>query len=146
MKTWYVLYVLYILLTSMLRYGISIVSYVGEIGSATMKLNCTFHNLLADFETRPGGSLNINMSSYQYRDPSVKDKTVSRPSYLLHGNPHTWKDGLYTETGPRFGHDNVGQLLASQYISAVSIGRYSTSLIRGLDETYHQLHPPCKAN
>ena len=28
------------------------------------------------------GGLNINMSSYQYRDPHVKDKTVSRPSYL----------------------------------------------------------------
>ena len=31
-------------------------------------------------ETR--GRLNIKMSSYQYRDPHVKDKTVSRPSYL----------------------------------------------------------------
>ena len=29
-----------------------------------------------------GGHLNIKMSSYQYRDPHVKDKTVSRPSYL----------------------------------------------------------------
>ena len=30
----------------------------------------------------PGGHLNINMSSYQYRDPHVKDETVSRLSYL----------------------------------------------------------------
>ena len=30
----------------------------------------------------PGGCLNINMSSYQYGDPHVKDKTVSRLSYL----------------------------------------------------------------
>ena len=30
----------------------------------------------------PGGRLNIKMSSYQYTDPHVKDKTVSRPSYL----------------------------------------------------------------
>ena len=29
-----------------------------------------------------GGCLNINMSSYQYRDPHIKDKTVSRPSHL----------------------------------------------------------------
>ena len=29
-----------------------------------------------------GGRLNINMSPNQYRDPHVKDKTVSRPSYL----------------------------------------------------------------
>ena len=39
----------------------------------------------------PGGRLNIRMSSYQYRDPHVKDKTVSLPSYLWHGNPHTWR-------------------------------------------------------
>ena len=30
----------------------------------------------------PGDRLNIKMSSYQYRDPHVKDKTVSRPSSL----------------------------------------------------------------
>ena len=29
-----------------------------------------------------GDRLNINMPSYQYRDPHVKHKTVSRPSYL----------------------------------------------------------------
>ena len=39
----------------------------------------------------PGGRLNIKMSSYQYGDPHVKDKTVVRPSYLKHGNPHTWE-------------------------------------------------------
>ena len=38
-----------------------------------------------------GGRLNIKMSSYQYRYPHVKDKTASRPSYLKHGNPHTWE-------------------------------------------------------
>ena len=30
----------------------------------------------------PGSRLNIKMSSYQYRDPHVEDKTVSWPSYL----------------------------------------------------------------
>ena len=39
----------------------------------------------------------IKMSSYQY----YKDKTVSWPSYLYNGNPHTWEDRLYIETGPR---------------------------------------------
>ena len=29
-----------------------------------------------------GGRLNIKMSSHQNRDPHVKDKTVSWPSYL----------------------------------------------------------------
>ena len=33
----------------------------------------------------PGGGLNIKMSSYQYKDPNVKDNTVLRPSYLYHG-------------------------------------------------------------
>ena len=42
-----------------------------------------------ELSSLPGGGLNIKMSSYQYRDSHVKDKTVSRPSYLLHGNPHT---------------------------------------------------------
>ena len=31
---------------------------------------------------RPEDRLNMKMSSYQYRDPHVIDKTVSRPSYL----------------------------------------------------------------
>ena len=39
---------------------------------------------------RPWGRLNIKMSSNQYRDPHVKDKTVPIPG----------KDGLYIETGP----------------------------------------------
>ena len=30
----------------------------------------------------PGGNLSTKMLSYQYRDPHVKDKTISRPSYL----------------------------------------------------------------
>ena len=38
---------------------------------------------------RPGVYLNINMSSYQYRNPHIKDKTHSWPSYLQHGNPYT---------------------------------------------------------
>ena len=51
--------------------------------------------------SRPEGRLNIKMPSYQFRDPDNKDKTVSRPSYLNHGNSHTWKDGFHIETGPR---------------------------------------------
>ena len=33
-------------------------------------------------DAQPWGRLNIKMSFYQYRDPHVKDKTVSGPSYL----------------------------------------------------------------
>ena len=50
----------------------------------------------------PEGLLSIKMSSYQYKDPHVKDKMVSWPSYLWHGNLIPGKDGLYIETGPRF--------------------------------------------
>ena len=59
---------------------------------------------------RPGARLNtfIKMPSYQYRDPHVKDKTVSWPSYLYHGNPHTPKGGLYIETGPWFTWNILG--------------------------------------
>ena len=62
-----------------------------------------------------GECLIIKMSSYQYRDPHVKDKTVSRPSYNPHvkdktisrhlifnmGIPIPGKDGLYIDVGPR---------------------------------------------
>ena len=34
-----------------------------------------------------GGRLNTNISSYQFRDPHVKDKTVAWHCYLYHGNP-----------------------------------------------------------
>ena len=34
------------------------------------------------FISSSGGSLSLKMQSYQYRDPHIKDKTVSRPSYL----------------------------------------------------------------
>ena len=45
------------------------------------------------------GRPNIQMSSYQYRDPRVKDKTVAKPSYLSYINPTPglslyWNGGL----------------------------------------------------
>ena len=46
-----------------------------------------------------GGRLNIKMSSYQYKDPHVKDKTVSQPSFFNMGIPIPGKDGLYIKTG-----------------------------------------------
>ena len=41
-----------------------------------------------------GKCLNIKISFYQYRDPRVKHRTVSRASHLYNGNIHTWKDRL----------------------------------------------------
>ena len=40
------------------------------------------------------------MLSYQYKHSHYGGKTVSWPSYLFNGNPHTWNN-LYIETGPR---------------------------------------------
>ena len=42
------------------------------------------------------------MSSYRYRDPHVKDKTVAR-----HGNPLPGKDGFYIETGLWWWDQNI---------------------------------------
>ena len=39
-------------------------------------------NELQWLDRLPGGCLNIKMLSHQYRDPHVKDRTVSWPSYL----------------------------------------------------------------
>ena len=36
-----------------------------------------------------------------YRDSDYKDMMVSQPSYIGYENPHTWRDGLYIETGSR---------------------------------------------
>ena len=42
-----------------------------------------------------GGHLIIKMLSYKYRNSYYKDETVSQPSHLIDGNPHTWGDFLY---------------------------------------------------
>ena len=51
----------------------------GSRASAAMVLTLLSLNSPA---SAPGGCLNIKMSSYEYSDPHVKDKTVSQPSYL----------------------------------------------------------------
>ena len=43
--------------------------------------------------------LNRKMSSYQYRHPNVKDKTVSRPPYLYHGKRIPWKTVFILKRG-----------------------------------------------
>ena len=40
------------------------------------------HSAHANKCSHSGSRLSVKMSSYQYRDPHVKDKTVPRPSYL----------------------------------------------------------------
>ena len=58
-----------------------------------------FHNAIVAslvYTTRriffyPEARINIRMSSYQYRDHPVKDKTVSLPSYRNIRNTHTWR-------------------------------------------------------
>ena len=65
------------------------------------------------------GSVSIlTMLSYQYRDYHYKDKTVWRPSYLYNGNPHTWIDGLYTDTGPWYRDLPVSRLFTQPFVQA----------------------------
>ena len=46
----------------------------------------------------------------QYRNSHYKYDMVSRPFHLCNGNPFTWKDALYIETGPsRQSYDDVIQ-------------------------------------
>ena len=66
-----------------------------------------------------GGRLIINMSSYHCRDPHVKDKTVSRPSYLQHGNPYTWeRRSLYWDGAQvpdlQISHSNLTRMIGYQ--------------------------------
>ena len=41
-------------------------------------------------------------SSYHYRDPNVKNKTVSQPSYIQHGNPIPGNTVFILKRGPVF--------------------------------------------
>ena len=51
----------------------------------------------------PGGRINIKMSSYQYMDHHIKDKTVWRPSSIFNtGILIPGKDGIYMETRDSF--------------------------------------------
>ena len=57
------------------------------VASGSWKLNSNKTIFIFDFifsimVVENQGHLNIKMSSYQYNDTHVKDKVVSRPSYL----------------------------------------------------------------
>ena len=60
--------------------GVSFQYKVESIFLKTLDLNHNFAK--AGGGGGGGGRLNIKMFSYQYRHPSVENKTVSRPSYL----------------------------------------------------------------
>ena len=47
-----------------------------------------------------GPRLNIKTVFPRYGDSHVKDKTVMRPSYLLHGDPYTGKMTYLYPNGP----------------------------------------------
>ena len=51
---------------------------------------------------RYGASLNIKMSSYQYRNSHYIDKPVSRPSYLYNWNPIPGKTAFNIDSRPRY--------------------------------------------
>ena len=62
--------------------------------------SCYFSLSQVYWQLKPGRHLDIKMPPYQYKDPNVMNKMVSRLSYLYNGNPHTWIDSLYIETAP----------------------------------------------
>ena len=78
---------------------------------------------------RTRGRLNIKMLSYQYRDPHVKDKTVLRPSYILHGNPIPRKDGLYIETWPNI-QASLGWLLVTLRCTPVAMELHTYQVMK----------------
>ena len=45
-----------------------------------------FQKFFVKCQLQPGGHLNIKMSSYQYRDPHVKDEMALRPFYQWWGS------------------------------------------------------------
>ena len=58
--------------------------------------------------------------SHHYRDSHNKDKTISRPFYLYHGNTHTWKDRFHTKTGPRY-FINDASALAHRLVLSLTV-------------------------
>ena len=49
------------------------------------------YRLVISTNLKTRGPSQYTMSSYHYRDPHVKDETVSWPSYLKHKNSNTWE-------------------------------------------------------
>ena len=97
-------------------------------------LRCVFAGMVARWMIRkcPGYRLNVKMSSYHYKDTHHKDKTVSRPSYLYNGNPHTWKDCLYTETGLR-----LWWLRWSHGLDIILQSKINSTLVNAFAATVH---------
>ena len=94
------------------------------------------------------------MSSYQYRDPHVKDKTVSRPFYLWQGSPIPGKDSLYIEAGPTsillshsvyvFIAQNVSCTLSDDSVLSESIGLFNPVLCVSQWNLFWQKNPPIR--
>ena len=72
---------------------------------AFVKMNTYFHKMLVPYilyanMQRSEARLNIEISSYQYKDSHYKDKTVSRPFYLYNENPIHEKTVFVLRRGP----------------------------------------------
>ena len=65
---------------------------------------CSYGNVKLSNERlekwQPGPRLNIKTVFPRYGDSHVKDKTVARPSYLLHGDPYAGKTTSLYWDGP----------------------------------------------
>ena len=75
---------------------------VPHINGSIIHSQTISHTPLAVLQ-KPGPRLNIKTIFPGYGDSHVKDKTVSRPSYLLHGDHYTGKTVYWYWDTPRQG-------------------------------------------
>ena len=111
----------------------SILPFQLRLSGGIITWNCMKHGIIqcsnirdqlktkSDTFMTSGSHLNIKMSPYQYRDPHVKDKIVSRPSYLNHGNPHTWERRSLYWNGAQFSTENWAYLVVEIWRSGTII-------------------------
>ena len=79
---------------------------------------------------RSGGRLSVKMSSYQYREPHVKDKMAPRPSYLYNANHIPGKTVFILRRG-------AGDTYIRQWTGTLSaLVIKCSSLVRGKSNTW----------
>ena len=99
------IYILYHVISSMKWCSAFIIfSKIFKINILFCLSDCYCHIILDSVVTRVNQILcplsNTAILQDIYRNLHNKVKVVSLPSNLFYGNPHTWRNGLYIETGP----------------------------------------------
>ena len=66
----------------------------------SVRITSSVQEIIIYIPKEPGGSFNIKIMSYQYKDSHYKD-TMAWDRHIYNGNHHTWNDSLYIERGPK---------------------------------------------